>query len=181
MQWERDVKGNTSKLHQSAFCEKLLKDFGYWQCALSVSVFTGLARPVKTPEIPGTRLSMTDSREVVDPALHRRYRAIVGALGWLQQGTRPDIAHAVSQLSQFVQRPGEKHVRAAEHVLKYLSGTYTDGIYYGKDRQGLKKIWGWVDEDFDADLYTRRSHTGYVLVLNGVSVSWNQRNRKACR
>jgi hypothetical protein len=30
MEWERDVKGNTSNLHQSAFCEKLLKDFGYW-------------------------------------------------------------------------------------------------------------------------------------------------------
>ncbi len=62
-------------------------------------------------------------------------RVKIGALGWLQQGTRPDIDHAVSQLSQFVQRPGEKHMRAAEHVLKYLSGTYTDGIYYGKDSQ----------------------------------------------
>ena len=27
MEWERDVKGNTRKLHQSVFCEKLLKDF----------------------------------------------------------------------------------------------------------------------------------------------------------
>ena len=33
MEWERDVKSHTRKLHQSAFCEKLLKDFGYWQCA----------------------------------------------------------------------------------------------------------------------------------------------------
>jgi hypothetical protein len=63
MEWERDVKGNTSKLHQSAFCENLLKDFGYCQCA----------RPEKTPEIPGARLGMEDSPEVVDPALHRRY------------------------------------------------------------------------------------------------------------
>jgi hypothetical protein len=46
-EWERDVEGNTSKLHQSAFCEKLLTDFGYWQCA----------RRAKTPEIPGARLS----------------------------------------------------------------------------------------------------------------------------
>jgi hypothetical protein len=29
MEWERDVKSNTTKLHQLAFCEKLLKDFGY--------------------------------------------------------------------------------------------------------------------------------------------------------
>jgi hypothetical protein len=169
MEWERDVKGNTSKLHQSAFCEKLLKDFGFWQCA----------RPAKTPEIPGARLSIEDSPEVIDPALHRRYRAIVGALGWLQQGTRPDIAHAVSQLSQFVQRPGEKHMRAAEHVLKYLSGTYTDGIYYGKDSQRLNKLWGWVDADFAADLDTRRSHTGYILMLNGGAVSWKSTKQKS--
>ncbi len=36
-------------------------------------------------------------------------------------------------------------MRAAEHVLKYLSGTYTDGIYYGKDSQQLNKLWDWVD------------------------------------
>ena len=29
MEWERDLKEGTSQLHQSAFCEKILKDFGY--------------------------------------------------------------------------------------------------------------------------------------------------------
>ncbi len=48
--------------------------------------------------------------------------------------SRRKIKHG-GQLSQFVQRPGEKHMRAVEHVLKHLSGTYTDGIYYGKDSQ----------------------------------------------
>jgi hypothetical protein len=85
---------------------------------------------------------MADSPEVADPVLHSRYRAIVGALGWQQHGTRSDIAHAVSQLSQFVQRPGEKHMKAAEHVLKYLSGTYTEVMYYGKDSQQLNMLWG---------------------------------------
>jgi len=42
-------------------------------------------------------------------------------------------------------------MRAAEHVLKYLSGTCADRIYYGKDSQQLNKLWGWVDADF-ADL-----------------------------
>jgi hypothetical protein len=35
---------------QTKFCEKLLKDFGYWQCL----------RPAKTLEIPVARLSMED-------------------------------------------------------------------------------------------------------------------------
>ena len=71
MEWERDVKGNTRKLINRAFCEKLLKDFGYGLCA----------SPAKTPEIPVARLNIQDSPEVVVPALHRRYRAIVGTLG----------------------------------------------------------------------------------------------------
>ncbi len=139
MEWEWDVKGNTNKFHQSAFCEKLLEDFGYCQCV----------RSAKTPEIPRARLSMEDSPEVVDPTLHRRDRAIVGAFGWLQQGTRPDIAHVVSH---------------------WLSGTYTDSIYYGKDSQWLNKLWDCVDTDFAAELDTRWSHTGYILMLNGGSV-----------
>ena len=63
-------------------------------------------------------------------------------------------------------------MRAAEHVLKYLSGTYADGIFYGKNIEQPNKLWGWVDADFAADLDTRRSHTGYVLMLNGGAVSW---------
>ena len=39
--------------------------------------------------------------------LHRRYKAIVGALDWRNQGTRPDISHAYSELSRFVQCPGK--------------------------------------------------------------------------
>ncbi len=70
-------------------------------------------------------------------------------------------------------------MRAVEHVLKYLSGTYTDGIYYGKDSQRLKKIRGWVDADFAADLDTRRSHTRHVLMLNGGAVSWKLTKQKS--
>jgi hypothetical protein len=102
MEWEGDVKGYTSKLQQSSYCEKMLRDFGFWECA----------KPAMTPEISGERLSISDSPEIADLDLHRRYRAIDGALGWLQQVTRPDIAHAVSLLSQFVQRPGEIHMRS---------------------------------------------------------------------
>ena len=65
-------------------------------------------------------------------------------------------------------------MEAAEHVLKYLSVTYTDGIYYSKDKdsQRLNNLWGWVDADSAADLDTRRCHTGYVLMMNGVAASW---------
>jgi hypothetical protein len=46
----------------------------------------------------------------------------VGALGWLNQGTRPDISQAYSELSKFVQCPGQKHMDAAEYCVYPVKG-----------------------------------------------------------
>ena len=34
------------------------------------------------------------------------------------------------------------------------------------------KLSGWVDSDFASDIDTRKSVTGYLMVLNGGPVSW---------
>ena len=60
--------------------------------------------------------------------------------------TRPDLAWSYSELSKYVQNPGKAHIDAAHHVL-------------------ANTIWGWVDSDWAADLDSRRSHTGYVIIL----------------
>ena len=36
---------------------------------------------------------------------------------------------------------------------------------------------GWVDSDWAADGKTRRSHTGYILMLNGGAISWKSRHQ----
>jgi hypothetical protein len=175
MEWERDIEAGTSVLHQRAFTEKLLKAFGFWE----------YSKPTKTPQAPGTRLSAVDKPATPDPVLHRRYRAIVGALGWLNQGTRPDISHAYSELSKFVQCPGQKHMDAAEYCLKYLAGTVNLCIHYGRTKDSeiegrqQNRLWGWVDADFAADLDTRRSHTGYIIMMNGGPISWKSVKQKS--
>ena len=130
-------------MHQRAFTEKLLKAFGFWQ----------YSKPTKTPQAPGTRLSAADKPATPDPVLHRRYRAIVGALGWLNQGTRPDISHTYSELSKF-----------------------KDGKIKGRE---LNRLWGWVDADFAVDLDTRQSHRGYVIMMNGWTISWRSVKQKS--
>ncbi len=102
----------------------------------------------------------------------------MGALGWQNQGTRPDISHAYSELSKFEQCPGQqKHMDAAEYCLKCLAGTVNLCIHYGRTKDGkiegrqLNRLWGWVDADFAADLDTRRCHTGYVITMNGWPIS----------
>ena len=59
-------------------------------------------------------------------------------------------------------------MQAPEHVLRYLSHTHTEGIFFGKSDEKFNTLWGWVDADFATDLHTRRSHTDYILILNGM-------------
>ena len=33
-------------------------------------------------------------------------------------------------------------------------------------------MWEWVDADWAGDTDTRRSHTGYILMMNGGPISW---------
>jgi hypothetical protein len=117
------------------------------------------------------------------PTLPLRYNE--ADLASTSQGTRPDISHTYSELSKFVQYPGQKHMDADEHCLKYLAGTADLCIQYGRTQDGkiegreLNRLWGWVDADFAADLDTRRSHTGYVIMMNGGSISWKSVNQKS--
>ena len=52
-------------------------------------------------------------------------------------GTRPDLAYAVSQLSQFNAKPTVIHLTAAKRVLQYLKGYTELGITYGADDNSL--------------------------------------------
>lgn len=51
------------------------------------------------------------------------YRELIGSLMYLAVSTRPDIAFAVSSLSQFNDCFDESHWAAARRVLRYLKGT----------------------------------------------------------
>jgi len=87
--------------------------------------------------------------------------------------TRPDLAWAYSELSKYVQFPGKNHMLAAEHVLCYLHGTWNQTICYSRDsHENPNVLWGWVDADWAGDTDTRRSHMGYILMMNGGPISW---------
>jgi hypothetical protein len=164
-----DVEGGVLTLKQSGYAERVLKLYSLWD-----------APPVKTPMRPGERLSKNDCPQVVNPALHCRYRGIIGHLSFLVQMTRPDLAYAYAELSKFCQCPGLVHMQAAERVLQYLKGTFDVGITWS-DPGDLSRnvLGGWVDSDFAADPDTRRSVSGFVMSLNGGPVAWKSK-RQSC-
>lgn len=77
-------------------------------------------KPVNTPIASGVKLNVTNSEGINDLV---PYRELVGGIMYLALGTKSDIAHAVSVLSQFNCIHEKKHWTAAKHVLRYLRGT----------------------------------------------------------
>lgn len=88
--------------------------------------------------------------------------------------TRPDIMCAVGQLSQFLNNPSSKHLLAAKRVLRYLQGTSTYGIMY---RPPPLRLQGYSDADWAGDIDTRRSTTGYIVMLNNGAIAWKSRRQ----
>jgi hypothetical protein len=87
--------------------------------------------------------------------------------------TRPDLAFSFSQLSKFLQCPGDAHLAAAYRVLAYAKGTLNQGLSHHDPGVGKRyALSGWVDSDFAYDIDTRKSVTGYLMVVNGGPVSW---------
>ena len=76
---------------------------------------------------------------------------------------------AVGQLSQFNSNPSSRRLAVAKRVLQYLKGTIKLGIMYFPPPMRLV---GFSDTDWAGDVNTRRSTTGYVVMLNNGAIAW---------
>jgi hypothetical protein len=84
--------------------------------------------------------------------------------------TRPDIAFAVSALSQYLKHPGIWHYHAAVQVFRYLAGTKDVGLLYSRNENPQVKAF--VDSDWGNCLDTRRSVTGFFILVGDHIVNW---------
>ena len=91
--------------------------------------------------------------------------------------TRPDLSWPYFEISKYLQFPGIAHMEVAEHVLQYLRDTWNESITYTCGSRNPNELWGWVDADWAGDTDTRRSHTGYILMMNGGPISWKSRRQ----
>jgi hypothetical protein len=73
-------------------------------------------KPCSTPMQPHQQLHKTSGIILSDPTAYRR---LVGRLLYLTH-SRPEIAYAVSKLSQFLSAPTNEHMLTGLHILKYL-------------------------------------------------------------
>ena len=99
------------------------------------------------------------------------YANAVGCLMYAMICTRQDIAYAVSVVSKFMANPGKEHWNAVKWILRYLKGTKDFGIGF-RSNSGVDELEGFIDADYAENLDSKRSTTGFIVILFGGPVSW---------
>jgi len=87
-----------------------------------------------------------------------------------------DISYSVQHLSQFMQDPREPHLQAAFHLLRYLKADPTLGIFMSKDQSYNVKAY--CDSDWAACPDTRKSVSGYIVLLGNSPLSWKSKKQE---
>lgn len=103
------------------------------------------------------------------------YQNLIGSLLYLAVTSRPDIAFAVSKLSQFNINPGKSHWIAAKRVLRYLKQTSNLGLYFRSTPDDIK---GFVDANWASNVDDRKSFTGYFFKLSNSALSWEVKKQQ---
>src|SRR5580693_5502403 len=145
-------------LDQTAYLQKVLQRFKLQN-----------ANPVHTPLPEGYQPSPNTSP--ADPSLRSQFQQVIGSLLYMMLGTRPDIAFAVTKLSQHAANPSKDHLSRALYICRYLLGTSDYALVYdGLSDGGLE---AYADSDWASDPNTRKSTTGYLVKLAGGIFAWN--------
>ncbi|XP_059291968.1 secreted RxLR effector protein 161-like [Lycium ferocissimum] len=151
-------------IHQSAYIEKVLKQF-YMDNAhlLSTPMVVRSLEVNKDPFRP-----QEENEELLGPEVP--YLSAIGTLMYLANATRPDIAFSVNLLARYSSSPTWRHWNRIKHILRYLKGTIDIGLFYAN--KGSTDIVGYADAGYLSDPHKARSQTGYLLTCGGTAISW---------
>ncbi|RVW49292.1 Retrovirus-related Pol polyprotein from transposon RE2 [Vitis vinifera] len=167
---------------------KSMRDFGYRQSNSNHTLFlkkqhgkittlivyvddmeTGMSgcQPVNTPIDEGLKLCVEPNQVSTDKG---RYQRLVGRLMYLAH-TRPDLAYALSAVSQHMHNPGDQHMNVVMRILGYLKNAPGKGILFAKivDHQSIEV---YTDADWAGAVDDRRSTSGYFTFVGGNLVTW---------
>ncbi|XP_031271423.1 secreted RxLR effector protein 161-like [Pistacia vera] len=111
-----------------------------------------------------------DDEKILGPEV--LYLNAIGALVYLAQCTRPNIAFAVNLLARFSSVPIRRHWNGIKHVCRYLSVTKDFGLFYPRKSVNDPKLVDYTNAGYLYDRHKAHSHTGYVFTYNGTAISW---------
>jgi len=162
MEVTRDRQNRTLKLSQRSYLEKVLRDFGMWDCN----------KKHDTPIDTHTKLQKAEAEYEPKIADIKWYQSAVGSLMYAMLGTRPDIAYAVSVVSRFAAKPTQAHKATVTRIFRYLRKTVDYVLVF---KGPLIALTGYSDSDWAGDHDTRKSTSGYVFNVGSAVISWSSK------
>ena len=151
-------------VHQSTYTEKVLKRF-----------YMDKAHPLNSPMIVRSLEVDKDpfrpkeeNEKLLGPEVP--YLSAIGALMYLANCTRPDIAFSVNLLARYSSAPTLRHWNGVKHLLRYLRGTSDMGLFYSKIPK--PELLGYTDAGYLSDPHKARSQSGYVFTCGNTAISW---------
>jgi hypothetical protein len=155
------------KIDRESFLVRILREFGMEFCNSTVTPCPKWC--LTTDMCPK---SDDDRRTVASLP----YCAIVGKCMYLSTCTRPDISYAVRELARFMSNYGQQHFDAAKHLLRYLQGTRSRGLVYGRIPNTFPMFRAFADSDW-AMSEGRRSVSGYITKCANAPIAWSSKQQ----
>ncbi|KAL0346573.1 UNVERIFIED_CONTAM: Retrovirus-related Pol polyprotein from transposon TNT 1-94 [Sesamum calycinum] len=113
----------------------------------------------------------THNNEILGPEVP--YLSAIGALMYLANNTRPDIAFSVNLLARYSSTPTKRHWNGVKHILRYLRGTSDMGLYFERPENAkATNLVGYSDAGYLSDPHKAISQSGYVFMYGGTAISW---------
>ncbi|KAL5571449.1 hypothetical protein UlMin_021046 [Ulmus minor] len=147
-------------ISQQKYVTDLLKETGKLGC-----------KPAVIPVDPNQKLGEAPEDLAVDREMYQR---LVGKLIYLSH-TRPDIAYAVSMVSQFMHSPREVHLQVVYQILHYLKGSPGKGVLFKRNSSLVLEAYTYAD--YAESIVNRRSTSGYCTFIGGNLVTWRSKKQ----
>jgi hypothetical protein len=158
-----DQANNTLSLVQDAYIEKVADRFHLTHR--------------KQPSTPMPVAPLVASTSRASPEFVFTYQQKVGCINFAATTSRPDIAKAVSLLSEHLQNPSQQCMDAVDQVVGYLYHTRHHGIQFqGAHKDPIFSCWS--DASFADDSATRKSSEAFVFMLYGGPIDWHATKQK---
>jgi hypothetical protein len=161
----RDLTACTFSLGQQAYIEQIINRFGLSEARIATTPMeVGIDLSFDSPQVSAISLTATEKT---------KYREMIGCLMYAAVMTRPDIAFAVSNLSQYLDAPRTTHLHAVTRVFRYLSGTKELKLVLGGSDT---TIVGYSDSDWASQIH-RHSISGFAFFVGKGVVSWSSKKQ----
>ena len=114
---------------------------------------------------------LTSDLNGVSEQEHKWFRSVMGSLQWYAQ-SRYDISYEVSRIAQYCAKPTQGAMKALRRLLGYLNTTKDKQLMVPRVRGNEWHMYSDSDHAGDTGAGTSRSHTGVMIMLNGMPVHW---------